>query len=78
MNKTEMRRFAKDLFKKAMGLEIALKNIVLLESAENSTGLTYLFFAVGNNSFAYHHISPDRIVFYPNWEGKDGCIINFE
>jgi len=78
MSKLEMKKFAKDLFKKAMGIDIALKNIVLLESAENSTGLTYLFFAVGNNSFSYQLSYPDRIAFYPNWSGVDGCVINFE
>lgn len=75
MSKAEMKKFAKNLFKKAMGIDVALKNIVLLESAENSTGLTYLFFAVGNNSFSYQSHIPGKIAFYPNWSGVDGCMI---
>lgn len=78
MSNAEMKKIAQNLFKKAMGIDIALKNIVLLESAENSTGLTYLFFAVGNNTFAYHSSYSDRIAFYPNWKGTDGCIINLK
>lgn len=71
MTDFQLKKEAARLFEKAMGIHISTTKIVLLEA--NTDG-SYIFFAVGNCSYAYYRLH-NTFAVYPNREGRDGMRI---
>lgn len=54
MTKEQLRKYAKGLLKDALNLDTPVKNIVLLEAAEQAEGVSYLLFRIsGINEIEY-------------------------
>lgn len=72
MTNYQLKVLATQLFEKAMSVKIPTTKVQLLEA---STDGSYVFFAVGNNSYAYSKLN-NILAVYPNLDGRDGMVIS--
>lgn len=73
MTNYQLKVLAQQMFEKGMGISIPTTKISLLEA---DTDGSYVFFAVGNCTYAYSRLN-NSLAVYPNMEGRDGMVIKF-
>lgn len=71
MTNAQIKEKAQKLFIEYTGIKTGLKNIRLLEADMDGT---YIFFSVGNLSFAWYQLH-NSFCAYPNIKGIDGMKI---